>query len=75
MNQGPQPDDATGRSAMTKAMWRILPLILLAYMVACCHQYAMADRRLSLALCLGCDEGCDGQLPSGAHWCVGRDGR
>jgi len=34
MNQGPQPDDAIGRSAMTKAMWRILPLILLAYMVA-----------------------------------------
>ena len=34
MNQGPQSDDAIGRSAMTKAMWRILPLILLAYMVA-----------------------------------------
>jgi MFS family permease len=34
MNQGPQPDNAIGRSAMTKAMWRILPLILLAYMVA-----------------------------------------
>ena len=34
MNQGPQPDDAVGRSAMAKAMWRILPLILLAYMVA-----------------------------------------
>jgi MFS transporter, ACS family, tartrate transporter len=34
MNQGPQPDDATGRSAMAKAMWRILPLILLAYVVA-----------------------------------------
>jgi len=33
MNQG-APDDATGRSAMTKAMWRILPLILLAYVVA-----------------------------------------
>jgi MFS transporter, ACS family, tartrate transporter len=27
-------DDAVGRSAMTKAMWRIVPLILLAYMVA-----------------------------------------
>lgn len=34
MNQGSQSDDATGRSAMTKAMWRIVPLILLAYMVA-----------------------------------------
>ena len=34
MNQGPQSDDAIGRSAMAKAMWRILPLILLAYMVA-----------------------------------------
>src|SRR4249919_1328640 len=34
MNQEPQPDDAIGRSAMTKAMWRILPLILLAYVVA-----------------------------------------
>src|SRR5216110_3997974 len=34
MNQRAQPDDAVGRSAMTKAMWRILPLILLAYMVA-----------------------------------------
>ena len=34
MNRGPQPDDAIGRSAMAKAMWRILPLILLAYMVA-----------------------------------------
>ncbi len=34
MNQGPQPNDAVGRSAMAKAMWRILPLILLAYMVA-----------------------------------------
>ena len=34
MNQGPQPDAAIGQSAMTKAMWRILPLILLAYMVA-----------------------------------------
>ena len=34
MNQRPQTDDAIGRSAMTKAMWRILPLILLAYVVA-----------------------------------------
>ena len=34
MNQGPRADDAIGRSAMAKAMWRILPLILLAYMVA-----------------------------------------
>lgn len=34
MNQGPQSDDASGRLALTKAMWRILPLILLAYMVA-----------------------------------------
>ena len=34
MNLDPQLDDAIGRSAMTKAMWRILPLILLAYMVA-----------------------------------------
>jgi ACS family tartrate transporter-like MFS transporter len=34
MNQEPQPDDAIGRSAMAKAMWRILPLILLAYVVA-----------------------------------------
>ena len=34
MNQRPQTDDAIGRSAMRKAMWRILPLILLAYVVA-----------------------------------------
>ena len=34
MNQGPRPDDAIGRSAMAKAMWRIVPLILLAYVVA-----------------------------------------
>src|SRR5256885_801938 len=34
MNQRPQTDDAIGRSAMTKEMWRILPLILLAYVVA-----------------------------------------
>ena len=34
MNQEPESDDAIGRSAMTKAMWRILPLILLAYVVA-----------------------------------------
>ena len=34
MKQRPQTDDAIGRSAMTKAMWRILPLILLAYVVA-----------------------------------------
>ena len=34
MNQRPQPDDFIGPSAMTKAMWRILPLILLAYVVA-----------------------------------------
>ena len=34
VNQRSQPDDAIGRSAMTKAMWRILPLILLAYVMA-----------------------------------------
>ena len=34
MKQTAQPDDAIGRSAMAKAMWRIVPLILLAYMVA-----------------------------------------
>jgi ACS family tartrate transporter-like MFS transporter len=34
MNQRSQAHDAIGRSAMTKAMWRILPLILLAYVVA-----------------------------------------
>src|SRR5216110_1246790 len=34
MNQRAQPDDAVGRSAMTKAMWHILPLILLAYVLA-----------------------------------------
>jgi len=34
MNRQQQPDDAIGRSAMAKAMWRILPLILLAYAVA-----------------------------------------
>ena len=34
MNQGSQSDDAIGRSAMSKAMWRIVPLILLGYMVA-----------------------------------------
>ena len=34
MNHGPRSDDAIGRSAMTKGMWRIVPLILLAYMVA-----------------------------------------
>ena len=34
MKQTAQPDDAIGRSAMAKAMWRILPLILLAYVVA-----------------------------------------
>src|SRR6478609_6825534 len=34
MNQTAQPDDAIGRAAMAKAMWRIVPLILLAYMVA-----------------------------------------
>ena len=34
MNQGPQSDDAIGRSAMSKAMWRIVPLILLGYMVS-----------------------------------------
>jgi hypothetical protein len=32
MNQGSQPDDVIGRSAMAKAMWRIVPLILLAFM-------------------------------------------
>jgi ACS family tartrate transporter-like MFS transporter len=34
MTGSQQPDDAVARSAMTKAMWRILPLILLAYVVA-----------------------------------------
>ena len=34
MNEEPQTDDAIGRSAMAKAMWRILPLILLACVVA-----------------------------------------
>jgi len=34
MNERPPLDDAIGRSAMKKAMWRILPLILLAYVVA-----------------------------------------
>ena len=34
MNQEPQSDDAIGRSAMSKAMWRIVPLILLGYMVS-----------------------------------------
>ena len=34
MNPTRQPDDALARSAMAKAMWRILPLILLAYVVA-----------------------------------------
>jgi MFS transporter, ACS family, tartrate transporter len=34
MNQESRLDDAIGRSAMAKAMWRILPLILLAYVVA-----------------------------------------
>src|SRR5947208_14802704 len=29
-----QPDANVGRSAMAKAMWRILPLILLAYVIA-----------------------------------------
>jgi len=33
MTQRPQSDDAIGRSAMANAVWRILPLILLAYMV------------------------------------------
>jgi len=28
-------DAASGRSAMRKAMWRILPLILVAYLMAC----------------------------------------
>ena len=34
MKQTAQPDDAIGRSAMAKAMWRIVPLILLTYVVA-----------------------------------------
>ena len=34
MTQTPQLDDAIGRSAMAKAMWRIVPLILLSYVVA-----------------------------------------
>ena len=34
MNRRPQTDEDIGRSAMAKAMWRILPLILLAYVVA-----------------------------------------
>jgi ACS family tartrate transporter-like MFS transporter len=34
MNPGRQSDDAIARSAMVKAMWRILPLILLAYVMA-----------------------------------------
>jgi MFS transporter, ACS family, tartrate transporter len=34
MNPGPQPADPVARSAMAKAMWRIVPLILLAYVMA-----------------------------------------
>jgi MFS transporter, ACS family, tartrate transporter len=34
VNQVLETGDAAGRSAMTKAMWRIVPLILLAYVVA-----------------------------------------
>ena len=34
LHPGSQADDAVARSAMTKAMWRILPLILLAYVMA-----------------------------------------
>src|SRR5947208_14291555 len=34
MTASEQTDDAVGRSAMAKAMWRILPLVLLAYVVA-----------------------------------------
>ena len=34
MNPTQQPDETVARSAMAKAMWRILPLILLAYVVA-----------------------------------------
>jgi MFS transporter, ACS family, tartrate transporter len=34
VNERPQTDDVIGRSAMTKAMWRILPLIMLAYVMA-----------------------------------------
>lgn len=34
MNDAPEADDVIGRSAMAKAMWRILPLILLAYVMA-----------------------------------------
>ncbi len=39
MNQRPQSDDAIGRSATAKAMWRILPLILLVYMVGLYRLY------------------------------------
>jgi ACS family tartrate transporter-like MFS transporter len=34
MNPIREPDGAIARSAMAKAMWRILPLILLAYVIA-----------------------------------------
>jgi ACS family tartrate transporter-like MFS transporter len=34
MNPIQEPDGAVARSAMAKAMWRILPLILLAYVIA-----------------------------------------
>jgi ACS family tartrate transporter-like MFS transporter len=34
VNPTQQPDETVARSAMAKAMWRILPLILLAYVIA-----------------------------------------
>lgn len=34
MDAAPEPDEAVGRSAMRKAFWRILPLILIAYLCA-----------------------------------------
>jgi ACS family tartrate transporter-like MFS transporter len=34
VNPTQQPDETVARSAMVKAMWRILPLILLAYVIA-----------------------------------------
>ena len=34
MSPAQEVDDTIARSAMSKAMWRILPLILLAYVIA-----------------------------------------
>src|SRR5215218_6859464 len=34
MNPTPEPGGTVARSAMAKAMWRILPLVLLAYVIA-----------------------------------------